>query len=651
MAASKKPYEQFGPFILFKKLEQDALGDLWRAGRIDGGQLGELLALRRLSGGNREALVAAASAARDIVPLLSGTSFVKNQVIDVIGGVPFVAHEYANGRSLRHIVDRARGGTGAPANPIPIDQAIVIAEKVALSLATTADLRYGGNRLSHGALIPQFIWISDDGEIRVAGQQLGKGLIASLREGTTSGQIGRYFAPEYQSSGELSKTSEVYSMGAILFLLVTGTEPPDATNASAFAMAVRAAKTMAGTPVPDDIRILLDKSLNIDPSIRYGSIADMKQALSALAHGGKYSATTFNLAFYLSNLLKKEMETEAAEREKEGKVNIAPYLDAPAAAAATGSGAMAVPTFGAVEEEPKKKSKAPLAIAAVAVLVAVGVGAWLALGGSKAKTAPPPATATQQAAMVPAPEKPKFVPAPVVVASPATTAATGTTATSTAMDEAARKKAFEAAVEQKMQEQLLKLQGEYTKSLQAQKSKNAPVPVASTEAPAPPVTPRTQPASADDSGVSAAALDQQRREASRQEPAVPTPATASAAPTLPPTVTQPAPQPAALAAAHVVREGDVIDLADLDTVPKAVTAIRPQYPPLAVRQRIEGTVLLTALVSETGEVLDVRVLRGVNKFGLDEAAVRALKQTRFTPGMKDGKRVKVWYPQSVQFKL
>src|SRR5437763_3797702 len=109
MAASKKPYEQFGPFILFKKLEQDALGDLWRAARIDGGQLSDFLAVRRLTGGNREALVGSASAARDIVPLLSGTSFVKNQVIDVVGGIPFVAHEYANGRSLRHLVDRARG--------------------------------------------------------------------------------------------------------------------------------------------------------------------------------------------------------------------------------------------------------------------------------------------------------------------------------------------------------------------------------------------------------------------------------------------------------------------------------------------------------------------------------------------------------------
>jgi protein TonB len=647
MAASKKPYEQFGPFILFRKLEQDALGDLWRAAAIEEGRLATAVALRRLTGGNREALAAAATAARDIAPLLSGTSFVRNQTIDVIGGIPFVAYEYANGRSLRHIVDRARGGPGVTPNPIPIDQAIVIAEKVALSVATTADLRYLGNRLSHGALIPHFVWISDEGEIRVAGQQLGKGIMASLKEPAFGSAISRYFSPEYQSSGEPSKGSEVYSLGALLYLLVTGAEPPDAANASAFAQAVRAAKTMNGAPIPDDIRILLDKSLNIDPSRRYASVADMKQALSALAHSGKYSATTFNLAFYMSNLLKKEMEGEALEREKESKLNLAPYLDAPAAAHATPAAAIAVPSFGAPEEtEAPRRSKLPLAIAAVGALVAVGLGAWVAMGGLKGKPAASPTPAVQ-ASMMPAAQKPAFVPPPVVVASGTAPA----TATTTMDAEEARKKAFEAAVEQKMQQEMLKLQTDYLKTLQQQKSKNAPVVTAAAAEPAPAVTPRTQAPA--DSTVSAAQLDQQRRDSARAEsPAVPTPSPATPvqpAPQSAQTATQPAaPAPAA---ARVIREGDVIDFQELDTQPKALSVVRPSYPQLAIRQRVEGTIILTVLISETGEVSDVRVLRGIDKFGLNEAAIRALRSTRFSPPMKDGKRVKTWFPQSVQFKL
>ena len=127
MPGKTRPYEQFGPFILFKKLESDALGDLFRAARIDDRHLGPLVALRRLTGGIREALVRSASDAKTIVPLLSGTSFVKDQQIDVINGTPFVAHEYSGGRSLRHIIERSRGGNGITPNPIPLDQAILIA--------------------------------------------------------------------------------------------------------------------------------------------------------------------------------------------------------------------------------------------------------------------------------------------------------------------------------------------------------------------------------------------------------------------------------------------------------------------------------------------------------------------------------------------
>ena len=270
--------------------------------------------------------------------------------------------------------------------PAILDQAIVIAEKVALSLATMADLRDGaGTRLSHGALIPQFIWISDDGEIRVAGQQFGSGLVASLGDPKLAADIGRYFSPEYRSTGQVQKNTDVYSMGAIVFLLVTGQEPPDAATASAFSAATRAARTMTGAPIPDDIRVILDKSFNLDPSMRFASAGDMKQAISGLANGGKYSATTFNLAFYLSTLLKKEMETEAADREKEAKVNVAPYVETPkitpvpaaasVSSSATSPGAGPVPFLIGEVPEPRK-SKLPMAIAAKVISTEPVSAAW-----------------------------------------------------------------------------------------------------------------------------------------------------------------------------------------------------------------------------------------------------------------------------------
>ena len=641
MAARNKPYDQFGPYILFKKLETDALGDLWRAGRLDGGALGPTVALRRLTGGNRAALVANAQAVAELLPQLSGTSFARDQVVGVIDGVPYIAYSYSGGRSLRHIIDRARGGNGAIPNPLPMDQTIVIAEKVALSLATTAELRDGsGTRLSHGALIPHFIWIMDDGEIRVAGQQMGAGLMGSLTDAKVSAEIGRYLSPDSRTSPQNAKTADVYSLGAILFLLVTGHEPPDASTASAFGAAVRAAKTMTGTPIPDDIRIILDKSFNLDPSMRYASIGDMKQALSALAHGGKYSATTFNLAFYLSNLLKKEMESESVDREKESKVNVAPYLQAPRASGpATVEHAPAPAMFTA--DEPKK-SRMPLAIAAgVLLLVALGVGGVMLMKKDK----PEPVSNVAAALVVPPPAPQRVISEPVIASASEQTTTTAATATTGPNDAEAQKRAFEEAVRQRMQAEMMKLQSDFMNELKQKQPRNAPASV-----PAPVTVTPSEPE--ERSTVTAAQLDQQRREAAaareqQSEPQIPapTPVTQTQAPA--PAVSQPAPVPAP---APAIREGDVVDVAALDSIPKPLRPITPIYPPIARQQKIAAIIILSAFINEAGEVADIRVLKGDPRFGLNEAAVRAMRNTRFSTPLKDGKRVKTWLPQRIEFK-
>lgn len=631
MAARNKPYEQFGHFILFKKLESDALSELWRAGQLSDDAIRDVIAVRRLTGGDRNALLDAADAARAVVPLLHGPSFARQQIIDIIDDVPYVAHTYAGGRSLRHIVNRARGAQGNTPNPIPLEHAVVIAERVCVSLSTTAELRHEGSRLQHGALLPQFIWISDDGEIRVAGQGLGSGLAASLADPQVSAEIGRYFPPEVHAGRQVVKSSDVFGMGAIFFLTLTGQEPPDASNASAFATAIRAAKTMTGEPIPDDLRAILNKSLTVDPEHRYGSVAELKQAISAVAHSGKYTATTFNLAFYLSNLLKKEMEGEALEREREAKTNVVPYLDVhPEVAAAASMPALSSPA--------PARSKAPLAIAAACGMVAVGVGAWLTVG-SKGKTPPPAATI---ASAVPIAPRPKIVSEPVIASgSEAAAGASINPATGSLppADEAARKKAFEDAVNQKLQEEMMKLQAAHTRKLQQEHAKNAPVAVAPAAAAPSPAQPEP----------SAAALDLQRREATRAESApAPSPqtvpaTTAPAAPT-PAVVAQTAPAP-------TINEGDVIEWLQLDAAPAALTPIRPVYPPLALRYKMEATVTLTVLISENGSVLDVKILKGAGKPGFDDAAMRAISATKFSAPMKAGKRVKTWYPKQILFKF
>jgi len=75
------------------------------------------------------------------------------------------------------------------------------------------------------------------------------------------------------------------------------------------------------------------------------------------------------------------------------------------------------------------------------------------------------------------------------------------------------------------------------------------------------------------------------------------------------------------------------------------------YPPMAMRQKVETTVIVTALIDESGNVSDVKILRGDDRFGFNEAAIRAVRAARFTAPTKSGTHVKTWWPQTIIFKL
>jgi protein TonB len=77
---------------------------------------------------------------------------------------------------------------------------------------------------------------------------------------------------------------------------------------------------------------------------------------------------------------------------------------------------------------------------------------------------------------------------------------------------------------------------------------------------------------------------------------------------------------------------------------------RISYPEIARRAGVEGKVYVLAYVNETGDVTKVQVLKGLGA-GLDEAAMDAVRSTRFKPGKQRGKPVKVQVSIPIVFKL
>ena len=64
---------------------------------------------------------------------------------------------------------------------------------------------------------------------------------------------------------------------------------------------------------------------------------------------------------------------------------------------------------------------------------------------------------------------------------------------------------------------------------------------------------------------------------------------------------------------------------------------------------MQGTVILEAVINEQGEVSQVRVLRSVQL--LDEAAMNAVRQWRFTPTLLNGQAVPIVMTVTVSFQL
>jgi periplasmic protein TonB len=80
------------------------------------------------------------------------------------------------------------------------------------------------------------------------------------------------------------------------------------------------------------------------------------------------------------------------------------------------------------------------------------------------------------------------------------------------------------------------------------------------------------------------------------------------------------------------------------------TKVQPHYTELARQARLQGVVLLEATIDERGNVVDVHVLKGL-RMGLDDEAVKAVSQWKYTPALLHGRPVKVYFDLTVQFEV
>jgi protein TonB len=90
---------------------------------------------------------------------------------------------------------------------------------------------------------------------------------------------------------------------------------------------------------------------------------------------------------------------------------------------------------------------------------------------------------------------------------------------------------------------------------------------------------------------------------------------------------------------------------DTPPTPKRGLGIKPIYPEIAKEAGIEGTVYIQFFIDEKGNVTEAYVQKGVPNTGLDEAALSAVKKSKWKPARQREKKVGVWQTVPVRFEL
>ena len=192
--------------------------------------------------------------------------------------------EYIEGEDLAETIRR---GPMAVTQAIDIGIEICAALEHAHGLQTTIDGKsYHG--IIHGDIKPRNIRIDTQGRVRLLDFGIAKALSLSRR--LTRNEFGsvQYASPERLDSGDVDRTSDLWSVGVVLYEMITGLQPYQAATTERLERMIRSRipPPPAPDPCPEPLRRILMKSLASDPEQRYQSAADLAADLIRFRGGG-----------------------------------------------------------------------------------------------------------------------------------------------------------------------------------------------------------------------------------------------------------------------------------------------------------------------------------------------------------------------------
>ena len=207
--------------------------------------------------------VEAQSAAR-----LTHPNIVSIYDVGVEDNLYYIVMELIQGKTLKEIIVEEKG-------PLPWKWSV----NVAIQIASALEMAHKNN-IIHRDIKPHNIIITEDGIAKVTDFGIAKAVSNSTITafGTTIGSV-HYFSPEHARGGHTDAKSDLYSLGVVMYEMVTGRVPFDADTPVSVAL-----KHMQEEPeepielnpnLPVAVNKIIMKALKKDVTLRYQTASDM----------------------------------------------------------------------------------------------------------------------------------------------------------------------------------------------------------------------------------------------------------------------------------------------------------------------------------------------------------------------------------------
>ena len=639
--SGEPPGERFGQYRLLEKIAAGGMAEVWKARMrgVEGFQ--KTVAIKKIlphMTDNNEFVGMFIDEAK-LAAQLSHPNIVHIYDLGKLGRDYYIAMEYVEGKDLRSLLNTGR----RKRIPLPMGLALMIAARVASALDYAHRKRDFEDRemgLVHRDVSPQNVLLSYEGDVKLCDFGIVKAVAKAnqTQMGSLKGKL-QYMSPEQAWGRPVDARSDIFSLGSVLFEMLTGERLFGGDSEMSVLESVRQGKVRSPRQLepalPREVDEIVLRALAPDPPERFQTAGEMKQRLEAVLTTLSPQPGPTDLASYLHRVLVAPEPDFTAEglpepvKPSSWLAELAEAAPAPVAApvsAAAEEPVEALAPFGEVRVEEGGRKSRTLLYVAIAALVIVALLTFYFL--SRRSSAPPePVPAPSPGATVQAPPMPVDVPE---ASPPAGVDVDATVEKLLAEREEARRRQNE--------EKLKALETQLAAAWAAQAANAG----AGQPTPAPSAAPVPTPAAvapAQEAAPPPAPEPESQRE--------PEPVKAEEKPPAPEPRREPEPAPAPRA-----QPGDLVEPGAGVVPPQLVSFPKPEYPPMARTLRVEGIVVVAVLVDENGQVQDSRVTEPIKqKVGLNEAAVAAARSARYKPATKDGVRVKMWTRLRIPFKL